>query len=188
MLAPETSFTFIPVQSHFHPPPPVKLQWPCGCIAQWTCHTVTLLKREWFYGLSSLLLESSLIVLSGSTFLPLLTCQFLASVTISVPTASSFFLVSLTQSFSHHVKKPLTQLQFVNLEKKKTTHSTALLTLGTTSQLTPVPTPLFSRPLNGIFSRQNAQAEIWAPPLTFPLLSPTYTHVSRSLCPCSHHS
>ena len=119
MLAPETSFTFIPVQSHFHPPPPVKLQWPCGCIAQWTCHTVTLLKREWFYGLSSLLLESSLIVLSGSTFLPLLTCQFLASVTISVPTASSFFLVSLTQSFSHHVKKPLTQLQFVNLKKKK---------------------------------------------------------------------
>lgn len=175
MLAAETSFMFIPVQSHFHPPPPVKLQRPCGCIAQWTCHTVTLVKRERLYGLSSLLLESSLIVLSGSTFLPLLTYQFLASVTISVPAASSFFLVSLTQSFAHHVKKPLTRQRCLHLAQH---HQSA----------DPVPTPLFSRPLNGIFSRQNAQAEIWAPHLTFPFSSQLTPMCLGHLCPCSHHS
>lgn len=98
----------IPVEAHFHPPPPVKLQWPRGCIAQRACRTVTLLKRGWLCWLSSFPLESSLIVLSRSTLLPLPKYPFLASVTISVPTASRWSLLSLTRSFAHNVK-PLTQ-------------------------------------------------------------------------------
>ena len=158
MLAPETSFTFIPVQSHFHPPPPVKRQWPCGCIAQWTCHTVTLLKREWFYGLSSLLLDPLSSLCLHVSFWPQL--PFLS---LRPPV---FF-------WSHSPKAlPITSKNHSLDSAAYTWHH---------QSADPVPTPLLSRPLNGIFSRQNAQAEIWAPPLTFPLLSPTYTHVSRSL-------
>lgn len=99
---------FLPLQSETLPP---LLLWNCsghcGCI-QWTRCTFSLLaqpfRREWLCWLASFPLELFLIFLCGPTFSVCCKCQFLDSVTIYVLTASSLFLVPLSQSFARNVK------------------------------------------------------------------------------------